>query len=76
MPTRAAATAIERRDTLNCLTFISVRFLLIAVDAQIGRAWGRSGFGDARTVCRPIVINLRHRSKESLNLPGHIRQPY
>jgi hypothetical protein len=44
MPTKAAATAIERRDTLNCLTFISVRFLLIAAGAQIGRAWGSFGF--------------------------------
>jgi hypothetical protein len=70
MPTRAVATAIERRDTLNCVTFISVRFLLIAVGAQISRALSRLGFGDARTVCRPIVINLRHRSKESLNLLG------
>jgi hypothetical protein len=76
MPTRAAATAIERRDRLNCPTFISVRFLLIAVDAQIGRADLIFGFGDARTVCRPIVLNLRHRSKESLNPPGYIRQPY
>jgi len=76
MPTTAAATAIERRDRLNCLTFISVRFLLIAVGAQIGRADVILGFGDARTVCRPIVLNLRHRSKESLNLPGYIRQPY
>jgi hypothetical protein len=76
MPTRAAATAIERRDTLNCVTFISVRFLLIAVGTQIGRANMIFGFGDARTVCRPIVLNLRHRSKESLSLPGYIRQPY
>jgi hypothetical protein len=44
--------------------------------AQISRADMILGFGDAGTVCRPIMLNLRHRSKESLNLPGYIRQPY
>jgi hypothetical protein len=33
MPASAAATAIERREMHNRLTFISVRFLLIAVGA-------------------------------------------
>jgi hypothetical protein len=76
MPTRAVATAIERRDTLNCLTFISVRFLVIALGAQISRAIDDFGFGDAGTVWRPIVLNLRHRNKGSLNPPGQIGQPY
>jgi hypothetical protein len=35
MPTKAAATAIGRREVPSCLTFISVRFLLIAKGAQI-----------------------------------------
>src|ERR1700676_2287306 len=75
MPTNAAATATERREMRSGPTFIAV--IPVTVEGAKNQSrLGQLGLRGCRTVWRPIVINLRHRNKQSLNLPRQIRQPH
>jgi hypothetical protein len=51
-------------------------FLVVAKGAQVSRADAILGLRGCRTVCRPIMLNLRHRNNQTLNLPLYVRQPY
>src|SRR5438067_9013546 len=87
VPTSAAAMARERREMQSCLKFITDQswslpplgsFLVTAEQlgaAELSRALDRFGLWGGSSECRSIALNLRHRNKQTLNLPGRFQQP-
>src|SRR5271169_67714 len=75
MPTRAAATASERREMPSLLKSIAIHIPVSVRRAQLVAPTSLR-FSGLPVVCRPNMLNLRHRNKQSLNSPGRHGQPY